>query len=437
MTGLARASRPDERRVWLLWLTRLRWVALSAQVVTLGFAWPLFDSVGLLAALAGCMLLLLAANLRAQQLLRTTDTVEQTTLLWQLGLDVAVLTGFFIAGGGPDNPFILLYLVHIAMGAVMLRPDQATSLTVGVLGCYGLLHAWHYPLRYDQHSLPRETLVPLGQLLAFIVTTSSVAVFVVGLSDTLRRRTGQLLDARDRTARIDRLRSVGTLAAGAAHELNTPLSTILLRARRLRRRYQDEATQNDLDAIQSQLERCTRIVQQLLAGAGDPSAVGMERARLSDLVDESVRFWQTGSHLEVVVEDTSEGAEVNLPRVAFAQALTNLLENARQAQESIDDFTPLAVRVYATEEHAVVEVRDHGCGLPPERDQVGTPFYTTKVAGTGLGVFVARQVADGAGGGLRYKRNDRGTTARWWFPRTPPRRMDEPEGHTPEAVGGR
>jgi two-component system sensor histidine kinase RegB len=436
VTGFVRSTASDERRVWLLWLTRLRWVALAAQVVTLGFAWPLLDGIHLLVALGLMMSLLLFANLRAQQILRGSHPVRQTTLLWQLGLDVSVLTSFFVCGGGPDNPFILLYLVHVAMGAVMLRPDQATSLTVGVLGCYGLLHAWHHPLRYDQHALPEATLIPLGQLLAFIITTASVAIFVVGLSDTLRRRTRQLLEARDRTARIDRLRSVGTLAAGAAHELNTPLSTIGLRVRRLRRRYQDEATGNDLDAIQGQLERCSRIVQQLLAGAGDPSAVGMERARLIDLVDESVRFWRTGSVLEAQVDDRSDGVEVNLPRVAFAQALTNLLENAREAQDTLDDFTPLQVTVRATALHGIVEVRDHGCGLPQETDQVGTPFYTTKDAGTGLGVFVARQVADGAGGGLRYRRHERGTTARWWFPRAAPRRTDEPEGHPPEAPGG-
>lgn len=431
-------NKPDEQRVWLRWLTRLRWVALGAQVVTLGFAWPLLENLNLVLALGAMMLVLLVANLQAQVLLRSGRKVGDYTLLWQLGLDIVVLTAFFVCGGGPDNPFILLYLVHIAMGAVMLRPEQATTLTVGVLGCYAGLHAWSLPLRYDQHSLPQETLTPLGQILAFVVTSSSVAIFVVGLSDTLRRRTRQLLETRDRTARIDRLRSVGTLAAGAAHELNTPLSTIGMRVRRIGRRYQDEPTTKDLEVIRGQLERCTRIVQQLLAGAGDPSSVGMERARLIDLVQDNLKFWCTGCSLEVTVDDQSNGAEVDLPRVAFGQALTNLLENAREAQEAVDEFAPLEVTLKATRDTAVVQVRDHGIGLPDEQaEQVGTPFYTTKAAGTGLGVYVARQVADGAGGGLSYKRNERGTTARWWFPRAPPRRSDEPEGHAPEAAGGR
>ena len=431
-------KRPDEQRVWLRWLTRLRWVALGAQVITLGFAWPILDNLNLVLVLGVMMVLLLVANLQAQVQLRRNSGIGPYTLLAQLGLDVVVLTAFFLCGGGPDNPFVVLYLVHVAMGAVMLQPEQATTLTVCVLGCYGTLHAWSLPLRYEQHSLPAETLVPLGQLLSFVVTASSVAIFVVGLSDTLRRRTQQLLETRDRTARIDRLRSVGTLAAGAAHELNTPLSTIGMRVRRVGRRYQDEPTTKDLAVIRGQLDRCTRIVQQLLAGAGDPSSVGMERARLVDLVRDTVKFWCTGCNLEVRVDDRSDDVEVNLPRVAFAQALTNLLENAREAQESIGDFSPIEVTLSTTRDTAVVQVRDHGAGLPEKQsDQVGTPFYTTKAAGTGLGVYVARQVADGAGGGLSYKRLERGTRARWWFPRAAPRRSDEPEGHTPEAAGGR
>ena len=69
------------------------------------------------------------------------------------------------------------------------------------------------------------------------------------------------------------------------------------------------------------------------------------------------------------------------------------------------------------QDEAVVEIRDRGVGLPETPDQVGTPFYTTKPHGTGLGVFVATQVADGAGGGLHYSNAPGGgTIARWSFP---------------------
>lgn len=429
----------DERNqnvVWLAWLTRLRWVALVAQLITLGFTFQLLDSAALLFPLGCVMLCLLAANLRAMQLLSRTE-VRDETLLWQLALDVVALTAFFVLAGGRENPFNVLYLIHVAMGAVMLRPAYAAILTVGVLGCYGLLHVWSLPLHFERHSIEPGVLSTIGHLLAFAVTTVSVAVFVVGLADSLRQRKLQLLEARDRTSRVDRLRSVGTLAAGAAHELNTPLSTIGLRLRRVRRRHQDPDTERDLEVMQSQVERCTRIVQQLLAGAGDPSAVGFERAKLSSLAREAVRLWSKGSTLRVELSDCSDHAEVELPRVAFCQAMTNLLENAREAQEASDCFLPLELTLRVDGDRAVIELRDHGSGLPDEPDMVGTPFFTTKPSGTGLGVFVARQVADGAGGGLSYRTHSDGTTARWWFPVAPPRRSThEPEGQSTQAAGG-
>lgn len=426
----------DQNVVWLAWLTRLRWVALFAQVVTLGFSFQLLESVTLLFALGGVMCALLLANLRAMQLLSRTSVPDET-LLWQLALDVLALTAFFLAAGGPSNPFTLLYVIHVAMGAVMLRPTHAGALTLGVLACYGTLHLGALPLHYERHSMDPALLGTLGHLAAFTVTTVSVAVFVVGLSDALRHRRQQLLEARDRTSRTDRLRSVGTMAAGAAHELNTPLSTIGLRLRRVRRRHTDDDTNRDLEVMQAQLDRCTRVVEQLLAGAGDPSAAGFERAPLGDLVGQTVKLWSRGNEADVVVHDRSEGALVELPRVAFSQALINLLENAREAQEASDSDAPLEVTVSARAERATVELRDHGCGLPEEPDQVGTPFFTTKATGTGLGVFVARQVADGAGGGLSYSVHPDGTTARWWFPVAAPRRSThEPEGQPEPPAGG-
>jgi two-component system sensor histidine kinase RegB len=408
----------SEGTMWLTWLVRLRWVAILAQVVTVAFSFQLFQRPGLtIPALALLILILMIANMWAMRALRTLVDVKDSRLLTQLALDVIVLTGFFLLSDGPDNPFVSLYMVHIAMGAVMLSPRKAATLATLVVACYATTHAVHQPLAYEQHSLGISVLHSFGQMLAFMITSAAVAAFVVGLSASLRRRKQQLLTARERTARTDRLRSVGTLAAGAAHELNTPLSTIGLRTRRIRRRYSDPDSQSDTQVILDQLKRCTRIVEQLLIGAGDPSAAGLERRPLGSLVAEGVKLWSTGSNLEAKVEDISQLFEVELPRVAFIQALINLLENARQAQEEIGCFDPLSVQISVEGPNGVVTITDNGCGLPEQAEMIGTPFFTTKTHGTGLGVFVAQSVADGAGGGLGYMpRHEGGTIARWWFP---------------------
>ena len=108
---------------------------------------------------------------------------------------------------------------------------------------------------------------------------------------------------------------------------------------------------------------------------------------------------------------------VEVPRIAFAQALTNLLENAREAQQAVGSKAPIRVHLTRKSGMGVVEITDRGIGLPNQKDQVGEPFFTTKTTGTGLGVYVARAVAQGAGGGLGYDSpKNRMTVARGWFP---------------------
>lgn len=408
---------PDEGKLWLSWLARLRWLALFAQGVTLGFVFTLLHGWEALAAWAATMGSLVLFNLWTVSRLDMREEVPQTGVLVQLLVDVAALTVFFAIGGGPDNPFLTLYLVHVAMGAVMLSPRLAAMLTAAVLAGHGFLFLWHLPLHLERHSLEPLVLLRLGRWIAMAVTVVSVVGFVLGVSNALRRRKEELLLARDRTARTDRLRSVGTLAAGAAHELNTPLSTLSLRLRRIERRHGDADTEKDIDAMRDQLDRCSSIVDRLLVGAGDPSASQFERAPLVRLVREAVKLWSPGATIEVRLEDQSDGLEVELPVVAFQQAFINLLENAREAQEAVGSFAALEVRVLRSGADGVVELADRGCGLPPDADQVGEPFFTTKPTGTGLGVFVARAVADGAGGGLQHlPRIPAGTVTRWWFP---------------------
>ena len=420
----------DENTVWLQWLVRLRWVAIFAQVITVASVFRVLHNPLVLVPIFGAVVAVLSvSNLWVLRLIHSGAPVEERTVALNLGLDVLALTLLIGLAGGTGNPFTVLLLIHVAMAAVMLSLRTALSITALVLVCFSTLQFVHLPLHLHQHSLGEERLFTLGQSVAFTVTALSVSLFIAGLAETRRRREDQLLDARERTARIDRLRSVGTMAAGAAHELNTPLGTISLRLRRVARRHDDEATQKDLTAVQSQLDRCSRVVDQLLVGAGDPSAAQMEPCRLAEVVEEGVALWSYGSGIDVELECEDPDAIVEVPRIAFTQALINLLENAREAQHVVAEQSPIEVRVSRQGAQGLVRVRDHGCGLPDETDKVGEPFFTTKETGTGLGVFVAQQVAEGSGGGLGYDTGKEPdgrsfTEASWWFP-SPPRSREE------------
>lgn len=408
----------DEGALWLRWLITLRWVALFAQAATLATTFTVLRSSWILVILLCVMTVLAAANIEAMARVRSGKEIQPTRLLAHLITEVVALTIFLGLSGGSANPFIVLFLIHVCMGAVMLTWGKATTVTVTVLLSYIALRYYSVPIDLSKHTIPEQTLAGLGELLAFAITAISATGFTIGVARTLRSHKAALLVARDRTARIDRLRTVGTLAAGAAHELNTPLFTINLRLRRIGRRFSDEDTAKDVQAIQSQLDRCKATVEQLLIGAGDPSASGIERSALGELVEDGYRLWAKGAQAEVKYSAPREPIFVDVPPIPFRQALINLLENAREAQDEIGVSAPIELQVRHEGEFGVVRVRDHGCGLPESvGDTVGEPFFTTKPAGTGLGVYVARAVADGAGGGLNYEeRKGHWTEAVWWFP---------------------
>lgn len=408
----------DEGALWLTWLVRLRWVAILTQAVTLAFTFTVLWTPWLILPLGAVMVLLAVANIEAMAALAQNREISQTRLVVQLASEIVALTIILILCGGLENPFVVLYLVHVCMGAVMLTWGKAALITGLVLLSYAALQLVSVPIFLDRHSIDAGLLLNLGQSLGFVITAVSAAGFTVGVARTLRGHKVALLEARDRTAKVDRLRTVGTLAAGAAHELNTPLFTMGLRLRRIRRRHEElPDTSQDVHAIQGQLDRCKEIVEQLLVGAGDPSASGIERRPLAELTEQAATLWSKGADVGVTVTDDSLGAVVEVPPVPFRQALINLLENAREAQAENGATQPISITVGTDGQIGLVRVRDHGCGLPEHHDRVGDPFFTTKSTGTGLGVYVARAVADGAGGGLRYKeRPGAWTEAVWWFP---------------------
>ncbi|MFM2161921.1 MAG: two-component sensor histidine kinase [Pseudomonadota bacterium] len=402
--------------MWLAWVIRLRWVAIGTQALTLSLTFAVIDSpLHVIPLLALAVVALLVVNAMTLRRLRSGEPVGREQLLLQLLLDIGELTLFFLCSGGATNPFVMLYLVHVAMAAVMLD-GPAAGVVVAVVAIANLaLHVGGLPLHLERHVLAADTLLRFGQVTAFTVTAVSIGAFVIGMSATLRRNKQRLMEARERSHRNDRLRAIGTLAAGAAHELNTPLSTVGLRLRRIERRHHDAETRRDLDVASAQVARCAAIVDNLLVGAGDPTARGMEQVDLNALVGQTVRMWEKSSAVPATFTPHAHPVTLDLPPIAFMQALINLLENAREAQTETHDTTAIDVRIERDGERGIVRVVDHGPGMADHADRVGDPFFTTKATGTGLGVFVARAVAEGAGGGLRYDRDQDATHAVWWF----------------------
>lgn len=190
----------DEPAMWMTWLIDLRWVALAAQAVVIAVSFNVIDRPALtIPIMVTLMILLAAANVTAARRVESGAPILPVALFNHLWYDLAALTVMLLMTGGPGNPFVALYAVHVAMAAVVLNQRGATAIFVAALACFGLLHLGPMPLHLDHHPLlSAGTLGTLGQFVAFAVTLGSVGAFVSGTSESLRRREAQLRDARQR-----------------------------------------------------------------------------------------------------------------------------------------------------------------------------------------------------------------------------------------------
>jgi two-component system sensor histidine kinase RegB len=250
---------------------------------------------------------------------------------------------------------------------------------------------------------------------SFTTAVFLVALFAAKITEVLNKREVSLLRMQEELAKKDRLASLVTLAAGAAHELGTPLGTIAVVAKELEL-YASRTTHSlslveDSRLIRSEVDRCREILRRMRVQGAEPGGEALEQVSLRELM-EGLRneFPQaTKARLHLPNDD---GLVMTIPRQAILQALIALIRNALDASDS---DAPVEVRVRSEGGVVFFDIADHGRGMSSEiLRRVGEPFFTTKEQGKGmgLGIFLARTLAERLGGRLTYQsKQDAGTTA--------------------------
>lgn len=337
--------------------------------------------------------------------------------------DVAVLTALLLLSGGVANAVSVFFIVHIVLAALVLGGRWTWGITALCIAGYSLLfqtrpadlslaEAMHPTI--DQHIT--------GMWWAFTATALIVAVMVARLASAIAKRDRALAAMRDEANRSKRLAGLATLAAGAAHELSTPLGTIAVTARELELALErvpaDAEARADIALIRSELVRCRTILDDLSATAGHPSGEMPAETTAASMVSRAVERLAAVDRARVDISEPTTAVPVRWPADAMTRALTNLIRNGLQA--SAGDGRVSVVTTATGSGHVTIVIEDHGAGIPPsDRDRVGEPFYTTRPegAGMGLGVFVARSTVERLGGRLTIDSEPgRGTRVRLSLP---------------------
>ncbi|HEY6546171.1 MAG TPA: ATP-binding protein [Dokdonella sp.] len=383
-------------------LAWLRACAVAGQlatvaVVALGFRMPIA-----LTPLVSGIAVLAAFALFAFWRLRQPWSLGPVEALLHVAVDVLVLAWLLYWSGGVQNTFLPLLLIPIALAAAALPLRHVAMVAALAGGCYLLLIRHHVDLPPLQTAGGFNLRIP-GMAVNFFLITTMLTIFIGRLARALREREAEVALERERTLRDEGILAIATQAAGTAHELNTPLSTIRTLLGELQREQAgNPALAADLDLLAGQAQRCRDILRELVAVGTRQLAGTHESATLASLLDQcenQFRLLRPEVDLQTRIDDDVAARLVDVAP-DLGHALINLLSNAADASLAAGS-RDVSMHVARAGGMAEFRIRDHGIGLAPG---AGKAFQTSKRDGLGLGLALAHSTAERLGGELSAQR---------------------------------
>ncbi len=321
--------------------------------------------------------------------------------LGHIAVDMLVLGYLLYFTGGASNPFISLLLVPIALAAAALstRAIMAVATLSGL--AYLFLLWWYVPL-----PMPRELagfrLHVAGMAVNFIIMALILGVFINRLAAALRARQAEVQRIRERALRDEGILAIATQAAGAAHEMNTPLSTMRTLLPELRHEHAgDDQLSEDLALLETQVERCRASLREMVAFGKSQLSQAPEQATLRAFLRGCLeRFRLLRPEAEVHFRPAEGIGDTELAiQAGLRHALLNLLNNAADAS-ALNDSRRVTLAARIDGDWLELTVGDHGPGFVGTED-LADIGYTRKHTGLGLGLALAEATAERLEGELK------------------------------------
>jgi two-component system, sensor histidine kinase RegB len=399
---------PSRKNLFRVWSIR------SILVVALlaGLAWTRFHGPAELPwyPLLGLLLAMALVNLALLYRLARPRPVGEGEFFANLLLDVAFVTAVLYFSGGSTNPLVSYYLIPLVISAAVLRPRHTWTIAGLTLACYSALFFFYRPLELfvgpSGHAGHGATTGAhfLGMWINFAFSALLISWFVVRMAATVRSQQQAINRIREEGLRNEQIIGVASVAAGAAHELRTPLATMTLLADELAADHPGLA--DEMALLQDQLGRCDAILGELLSASADGSH--RTQARVSDVLAVLRERWSLARpevRLELSLEPSAADLLVEVDP-SFQHALLNFLNNAA-------DASPGDVRLATAREgdRLLVRIEDRGPGIPPDiADALGKRHVSRKQGGLGLGVLLSSASVERLGGEVALSERPGGGT---------------------------
>lgn len=417
------------------WLLLLRWGAVAFQIILIT-AVSFFFRIDIPAAILSAIIIFqVVSNFYFMYLQKQKISISDGLFVAVMFLDTTLLTLLLYYTGGPMNPFTFLYMVHIVLGAILMKPRWAWSLSFFAIICYASL--FFLPGENSIFDLTGSTSKPnqiiclstenmtaqiedhmklhlLGMWLAFSITNIFIVFFVGRIQKALSMQQKTLADLEAAKMRNEKLASLATLAAGAAHEFSTPLSTIAVASGEMLHYLEQHNGSNELiedtELIRKQVNRCKEILYQMTADAGEHLGELVQKFTVRKLFADALRTFPDADQDRITIKNNVEDLTLMLPSRTMARIVRGLLKNSLDAS---DNGKSITFDCWTDNSYLYFRVTDQGKGMNSNTLLKATePFFTTKEPGKGLGLglFLARSAAERFGGYLHIdSENNEGT----------------------------
>lgn len=399
----------------LLWI---RMLAVPGSALCLLAAWHFYGLRVAALQLQMIVVVLVVVNCWVLWRHRHARPVTDRQFFIQLLVDLVALTSILYYSGGASNPFVYFFLLPMAISAAAL-PQVYTWIIAGLSAIsYTVLMLWRVEVP-EFTNLPSKSVMDLhavGMWIGFVALSGLIAAFVAAMAGTVRERDRYLARLRESALRDERVVAVATLAAGAAHELSTPLATMAVVTGEIAREYPQAAyptLHRDLGILRDQINRCKEALSVISVSAGAARADTAASLALDQFVRQAadeVRRLRPGSTIRLESPISGGRPPTLVVERTIRQALLNVLHNAV-------DVSPRHVRVgYEWDASSVtITVIDRGGGF--RVGQTSRPRKSSKEGGLGLGLFLSHAAISQAGGSLETKdNNEKGSTVRLRLP---------------------
>jgi len=365
-------------------------------------------------------------NLYTWMRLKTDEPVSELEIFSQISIDVFAFGSLLYLTGGASNPIIWVFLLPIIVTAIMLPQAYAWNMVILTCCTYTVLVGYNIPLPAIEPHIPDPDLVSprmqhylhtmqedqyfnlhiFGMWFGFVFSAGLVAFFVVQLSKNLKDRERSLADARENALRNEKVISLGTLAASAAHDMGTPLGTMAILTHEIELEYPNHRfpeLHQQLTIMNAQIGRCKEALSVLSASSGEMRAESGKPMNLLEYLDEILNQWRAYNTTSKINLDISPNIDVDAKIIAartLTHSIINILNNAAEVSP-----VNKGIDFYANwDKYKLhIKIRDFGPGFPKEIIKyAGKEPVTSSKQGLGVGLFLTCSTITRLGGNIEF-----------------------------------